>query len=61
MIAEDEEAKAMKVAFQIILLAVILLGAIGAVGEREDRQVVSNMLALCISAIIGFIVASIVL
>lgn len=51
----------MKIAFQIVLLAVILLGAIGAVGEREDRQVVTNMLAMCIFAMIGFIVASIML
>lgn len=51
----------MKIAFQIVLLAVILLGAIGAVGEREDRQIVMNMLALCISAMVGFIVASVVL
>ena len=51
----------MKMAFQIVLLVVVLLGAIGAVGERGDRQVMMNMLALCISAIIGFIVTSIVL
>lgn len=51
----------MKIAFQIVLLVVILLGAIGAVGERGNRQIMANMLALCISAIISFIVASIVL
>ena len=51
----------MKIAFQIVLLVVVLLGAIGTVGERGDRQVMMNMLALCISAIIGFIVTSIVL
>lgn len=51
----------MKIAFQIVLLVVVLLGAIGAVGERGDRQVMMNMLALCISAMISFIVTSIVL
>lgn len=51
----------MKIAFQIVLLVVILLGALVAVGERENRQVMMNTLALCISAMIGFIVASIVL
>ena len=51
----------MKIAFQIVLLVVVLLGAIGAVGERGNRQVMMNMLALCISAMVSFIVTSIVL
>lgn len=51
----------MIVAFKIILLLIIILSFLGAVGERENKNLRDNMTAICITSIIGSLVAFIMI
>lgn len=51
----------MKVAFLIVMLVAILLGAIWAISELEDSKTIMDIIASCIFLMISFIVISIVL
>lgn len=48
-------------AFKVVLLVVIIVGLIGAIGEKDDQRLQANMTALCIAAIFGFILATLLL
>ncbi len=50
----------MIIAFQIILIFIILISFICSVGEKEDKNLRNNCLALCIAAI-GAFVATVIL
>lgn len=45
----------LKIAFGIIVLIIILISFFGAVGEQENKDLAHRMTALCIAAIIGFV------
>jgi hypothetical protein len=40
----------MLTAFQIILFVVIVIGLMGVIGEKEDKNLRNNMAWICISA-----------
>jgi hypothetical protein len=42
----------MLIAFQIILLMVILIGFIGTIGEKNDKQLRTNLTWITISAMV---------
>lgn len=47
--------------FKIILIIVILITFIGVIGERKDKDLRKHLTAICIVAILGFIISSLVL
>lgn len=47
----------MIIAFQIILLIIILISFVCVAGERDDEALRSNMTAVCIASITAFIVS----
>jgi len=51
----------MIIAFKIILLLIIVLSFLGAVGERENKNLRDNMTAICISSMFSLIVSFIML
>lgn len=46
----------MLIAFQIILLIIIVIGFIVALGEKEDKHLRDRMVALCITSILAFLI-----
>ncbi|SES02900.1 hypothetical protein SAMN05518684_106213 [Salipaludibacillus aurantiacus] len=48
----------MIIAYQVILILVILIGFIGAIGERKDKDLRTKMTALCIAAMVSFIIST---
>ena len=51
----------MVTAFQIIMLIVIVVGFIGALGEKEDIDLRHTMLAMFFAALAAFIVSVVML
>ena len=47
----------MVIAFQIILLIIILISFMGVVGEKEDKDLRKNLSAIIISGMASFIVS----
>lgn len=45
------------IAFQIILLIVILIGFLGVVGEEKNKDLSNNMALICVTGIAAFIVS----
>ncbi len=41
--------------FQIILIAMILIGFLGVIGEKENDNIRNNLARICIIGIIAFI------
>ena len=48
----------MKIAYQIILLFVIVVGLMGAIAEKDDKRTAGQFLALSIAAILSFIIST---
>lgn len=47
----------MIIAFQIILLIVLLISFMGVAGEKEDMNLRKNLTAICIASMAAFIVS----
>lgn len=46
----------MLIAFQVVLLFIILIGFIGALGEKENENLRSNLTIICVVSIIALVV-----
>lgn len=47
----------MIVAFQVVLLIVILIGFLGVIGEERNKDLASNLGFVCVSGMISFIIS----
>lgn len=45
----------MIIAFQVILIIIMLIGLLGTIGERKDKDLSNRMTTLCVAAMACFI------
>ncbi|MFT0803691.1 hypothetical protein VSK91_20190 [Bacillus swezeyi] len=51
----------MIIAFEIILLLMMVLSFLGAVGEKENKKLRDNMTAVCLASMISLVVSFLML